>query len=231
MFMAKDDWKVTSQWLNVAKNTSLPIALQFIADFVRSSQSHLDSVQVGDDLSQNALDAIVSLQGTLVNKILQAMDVRYKWPRSKKERLGIAMGQEQLEYYRQEWRTGRPHPGSPCPGRRHWIRFWTAVDNVRFTDGRLRPRLTHIVDEIEIFTGVHLPRSHDGCAYFGYGAPPSTWSWSSAQVLLKRRLETLQNWCNKGHESVEDWTTLYLECVFQVSITRMVPRTELQRYL
>lgn len=83
-------------------------------------------------------------------------------------------------------------------------------------------RINRTVKYIQKYTGVILP-TINGCPVFVHIATaPPTWGWRSVHRIMYKSLQTMTVLCNKWWETVETAETLLLECVFQVSVRRMV---------
>lgn len=155
-------------WLNFGKGEMLPITLQTLSTYVNRTQrlrNQIDQAQ-GD----RAFEDLAVLQAVLIQAVQRQTNVRCKYPLRRQDRIGLQMSSEQLEYHQQEMRTGKPHPGSPCPDRSAVISKGSSANAF---DLLQQQRITLIATEIEIFTGITLQRSADGCPFIGSEPMPA----------------------------------------------------------
>nr|XP_036579828.1 uncharacterized protein CTRU02_10304 [Colletotrichum truncatum]KAF6787508.1 hypothetical protein CTRU02_10304 [Colletotrichum truncatum] len=183
--------------LNMCKHTHLPIFLQELGKYYRQWIASVPFYQSGVPTVRNA---VAMLQEKLVHDCRRFTDLKLKVPWSKASRLRFELSPEQMRYLRDEWVSGKPHPGDDTVG-----------------------DVKAIVKEIEDWTGVDLIKSEDGCAYFAHvDTLPRDWSWETCGRLMTERYWRMRNGCNKKHNTVDTSTTLYLECVYQACVNIMV---------
>lgn len=101
--------------------------------------------------------------------------IRKKYPHSRADRLELRVSDRQLEYDLEEQRSGKWHEGRP-----------PADDTIKwgFPIRTNPPGFRHvaipIIQDIETWSGVTLPRSNDGCPYFAHANhnPNPNWNWT-----------------------------------------------------
>ncbi|KAH7129774.1 hypothetical protein B0J13DRAFT_610892 [Dactylonectria estremocensis] len=200
--------------LNSAKHIQLPIAVQKIAQYFRRFTQLKGALRLGEE---PAVQEIEALQGQLVTDCTRFSQIRMKagWTRAK--RSGKSMSQEQFEYHKEEWISGKLHPGSPTQPSRQYTWFeashgWPTAE---------RGCIDRIVGEIEAWTGVDLPRRH-GCPFFGHPTTmPLDWDWHLAYRLMYNVLAKMRRHCNKFWLTEDTIITVFLECIFQVCVRKM----------
>lgn len=171
-----------------------------------------------------AINQIKSLQEAMEHQLVidcrRFTDIRIKAGWMVRQRSGQVMSAEQFAYHREEWISGKVHPGNPI----NIIRMYEnghLSNESRWTEAE-KARIILIVREIEDWTGVTLP-AREGCPYFAHAASmPSDWGWFRCQSLMLSRFDRMRLKCN-GYWITEDSpTTIFLECIFQVCINKMV---------
>lgn len=201
---------IIEQALNFMKSIHLPITVQKIADyFVRYSKLKGSGYLDWDILESNLVTECDRLTTIRINA---------GWKITDRSKTGVTA--ELMEYLREEWVSGKFRSNQPQiqPNRRMWanlprFRRWSSSDKVR---------LQTIFQEIEEWTGVTLPQ-RSGCPYFCHSSTmPSDWDWSKCQNLMESRLARMTEWCNRNWDTVDTADTIFLECVFQVCIGKMV---------
>jgi len=200
--------------LNLGKHMQLPIFLQTLSDYFRACQRLVNGVQTGND---RAVEELRQLEEHMVTDCRRLAIVRNRVPKSKFKRLGLTVSTAQLRYYREEWVSGRLHPGMPfspsamlprVPNTLHW-----SVED--------RRRISRLVQEIQCWTGIRLI-ARSGCPYFGHPTTmPENWGWLMASGIMCDRYYRMKNACNAKHATVDSPETLFLECVFQCCVRLM----------
>lgn len=208
--------------LNLGKRTDLPIFLHYIGRFCRERHRLLPELSSDDPAALHELD---TLETELVRNCHRATYIRDRTPRRRKSRIAARkhLTQEMYDYLMEEWVSGKLHPGGEYIQRQS-----THVHDL------LKPgymggwnqheisRIKRTVTSIQEYTGIVLPVIND-CPVFAHLATVSPgWSWDSVHYLLRRHLAVMTKFCNKWWETVETTETLLLECIFQVSIRKMV---------
>ncbi|OBR04842.1 hypothetical protein CH63R_11545 [Colletotrichum higginsianum IMI 349063] len=202
--------------LNTCKHTSLPIFLQELGKYYRQWVATECSYQSGVSVAR---EKIAFLQSKLVRDCRRFTDITLKVPWSKTARLNLDISPAQMQYLRDEWIAGKPHPGDVTVFKRPYYGIWAyQSDWLSYVE-----KTKIIVTEIEEWTGVELIRSDDGCAYFAHPETlPDDWSWKNCGRLMNNRFDRMRIQCNKRHETVDSPTTIYLECVYQACVNVMV---------
>ncbi|SPO01612.1 uncharacterized protein DNG_04286, partial [Cephalotrichum gorgonifer] len=199
--------------LNYMKNGSPPIALQKIRDYFVDACSLEPRIQQGDT---EAIQQREAARRRLLEDFHNLTEVVRKIPRNKSVRLRVRIGKKAYRYVRRQLRKGRPHQvhsltSKPkqsifrylCPPRPSW--------------------LIPIIEEIERWTGVSLPRGRDGCPYFLHQATmDNNWNWDEFYTLVHSRLGVMQHWCNKDFATIDTIWTLMLECILLACLEGMV---------
>lgn len=212
---------MTSVALNFLKNLHLPILLVKLSVYYHQYLALDPHTQTGQLKEIRELEQI---KRDLVEDCRQLSAIRMKVPRSCKARLGPQLSQEQLAYLKEEWVSGKLRPGSPTaeppryasqshPGHMGMLSEW---------DDR-RPHIIQIIEEIEQWTGIELPRAYDGCPYFAHpDTMPQNWNWPNCFRLMICRTGRMANWCNRKWPTEETPITIFLECIFQVCVGGMI---------
>lgn len=213
-------------YVNYGKGTQLPVFLHHIGHFLRQRQRLEPSIRN----SAAARDELQRLETELVLKCHLANLIRMKMPYRMGTRLLARqhLTQEMYDYLMEEWVSGKLHPGS------NWIPKYTCLERDMVTKeshslSNVCPwtqqevdRIKSTIASIEEYTRVILPRSR-GCPVFvNLATAPQTWSWTTAGLLCSRSLKTMEIWCNRHWETVDTAETIFLECIFQVSVRKMV---------
>ncbi|KAL0936333.1 uncharacterized protein CTRU02_208548 [Colletotrichum truncatum] len=94
--------------LNMCKHTHLPIFLQELGKYYRQWIASVPFYQSGVPTVRNA---VAMLQEKLVHDCRRFTDLKLKVPWSKASRLRFELSPEQMRYLRDEWVSGKPHPG------------------------------------------------------------------------------------------------------------------------
>lgn len=204
--------------LNYCKHTSLPVFMNALGQFRREYEALEQRIKSGNG---SALHQLAALQCDIVKKCRQYTDIRTKVPYRKDHRMRMKIDSKQLEYLKEEWVSGKLHPGS----QQQFIRRWIHTSGKRITCGwstSQRATITRIVCEIEEWTGIQLPK-YDGCPYFAHeGARPENWSWVTTYILADERLQRMTTACNRKWPTIDNAMTIFLEMIFQVCVGRMV---------
>ncbi|KAM0246136.1 hypothetical protein ACHAP5_004918 [Fusarium lateritium] len=92
-------------------------------------------------------------------------------------------------------------------------------------------RLRTLVQEIQDFFEVQLPRGSDGCPYFAHpDSMPEVWNWRIAFRLSYERLQRMKTACNRRWPTYDTVETIFLECIFQVCVVRCVLKSDDEFY-
>lgn len=213
--------------LNYGKRMDLPIFLYFLGRFNRRRYRHLSKLQDNDTAARNELH---DLETELVRNCHLATFVRNRMSKSLGHRIRARdyITQEMHDYLMEEWISGKPHPGSKwapvlAAGKASLVHdvMRPAFQILGWTQHDIR-RIRRTVKSIQEYTGVILP-TINGCPVFVHieTAPPM-WGWQPGYVMMQKSLETMTKFCNNWWETVETSETLLMECIFQVSVRRMV---------
>lgn len=124
---------------------------------------------------------------------------------------------EAFAYHREEWISGKFRRGSKAIIRHGYYsrsrREWTSEE---------RCRTQHITCEIEIWTDVELPRRR-GCPYFAHlDIAPADWNWRPCATLIADRINRMRGHCNRKCPTVDQPMGIFVECIFQACVARMV---------
>ncbi|KAG9258639.1 uncharacterized protein F5Z01DRAFT_632713 [Emericellopsis atlantica] len=206
---------------NYLKHTHLPMLLTKVAEHYRQYLGLRSLADAGDNDARIGLSC---LETRTIRDCRELAAIRRKLPYKGSARMRLDMSHEQLEYFREEWRSGKLHPGTPSPVQLQWIPAPRSADIKAFTGSWIQNResVRRIVAEIESWTGVKLPRSDDGCPYFGHIATkPKNWSWMQCFRLIVCRWRRMHDWCNGCWVTVDTVITIFLECIFQVCVRKM----------
>ncbi|KAG5749114.1 hypothetical protein H9Q70_008207 [Fusarium xylarioides] len=204
--------------INFMKNMQLPIALAKIADYYRWYQS-LDITSQEIDQEDLGLR-----QMKLIADCRRFTYIRCKIPPGNIKRGDLILSPDQLNYFKEEWISGKAHPGSSAKTPQRRYRTGRLTENPRWTMP-IR-QIKSIVLEIERWTNVSLPR-YQGCPFFGHpDCVPTDWRWETCYTMMFNRRQIMQQYCNRRWETADSIETLYLECVFQVCVGQMVILTD-----
>jgi hypothetical protein len=142
--------------------------------------------------------------------------------------MDLILSPDQLAYFKEEWISGKPHPGSNQDPPQHRYFNGGLIESPRW---KIPVRqINSIVLEIEKWTNVSLPR-YQGCPFFGHpDCVPTDWRWETCYTMMFNRQQIMQYYCNRRWETADSIETLYLECVFQVCVGRMVIMIDDQDY-
>lgn len=222
-----DNIAIVPTALNYGKHVHLPIFLAKLGEYYGRITTLEEGLRSGDTKATRDLE---SIQRPMLQECRRLRTIRMKVPYSKKGRCGLQMSAEQLSYLKEEWISGEFHPGNPEP----WVgglqqgrnrQFFKINKEDRWSELEIDSML-RIVDEIEAWTNVRLLRQN-GCPYFAHPETlPSSWNWKQCQILLELRLCRMKQFCNKWWLTVDTAATLFLECIFQVSVNGMVFSSE-----
>ncbi|KAH7469602.1 hypothetical protein IWW34DRAFT_849291 [Fusarium oxysporum f. sp. albedinis] len=145
-------------------------------------------------------------------------------PPSSKRRMDLILSPDQLNYFKEEWISGKAHPGGSEKILQRRYRTEVTIQKPRWKISV--HQINNIISEIERWANVSLPRRH-GCPFFGHpDAMPTDWCWKSCYTFMYDKLNMMQHKCNKYWVTVDSLETIYLECVFQVCVGRMVIMTD-----
>lgn len=209
---------VTRLDTNYVKHIQVPATLPLTRDYYRAFIGLEGGVKRGDPIACKELEA---LEATAVNDFNRLAHIRRKVPFKVSSRLNFRVSRRQYEYLKEEWVSGKLHPGTP-----HSTNF---VADTPYSTTSLEnqwPRVKHIAEEFQAWTGVTLP-SRAGCPYFLHSSTmPALWDWKMCHGLVGERLAVMTIWCNGKWVTVDDEVTIYLECIFQVCIRKMVVKDE-----
>jgi hypothetical protein len=173
---------VTSIALNYLKHMQHPAFLSHISEFAKSEKTVADQIRV-------------------LNKVTNTALIRLKVPYKIRTRTKRPFKRAEFQNDLNEWMSDRLAPSNKA------VVFSTrrlAVGNrrTRRLTAKHTQRLLKVVREIEERFGVSLPRSADGCPWFGLkDAMPETWCWDECWMLVCERLERLRRWCNRYWKS------------------------------
>ncbi|EJT71298.1 hypothetical protein GGTG_10557 [Gaeumannomyces tritici R3-111a-1] len=168
--------------------------------------------------------------------------IRQKFPRRRKIRSKLQLANSQLDYLRQEWKSGELHPGSPdidalvefscirdvsasfnlarkssLPKKHRWGKGPTQVAEA----AGFRDAAEPIIKQIEDWADVRLPKRED-CPFIGLEDwMPEDWCWLSYYKFFILRRDRMTCYCNRAHPTVDDAITLFIECILQVIIRVM----------
>ncbi|KAM3446348.1 hypothetical protein MY3296_009753 [Beauveria thailandica] len=218
--------------LNYMKHIHLPITMAKISAYYRQYAKLVDE-GFPDHQDPQVNSFVMKLQIDLLEECDRLTTIRINAGWKVQSRSGKSLPDDSLNYVREEWISGKFRPGQPKtqPIRRL---VW-GNPSARWSSKAMH-RIRRIVSEIEGWAGVTLPRGQD-CAYFCHESTmPPWWDWIICQQLMECRLERMKDHCNRWWKTVDTSETLYLECIFQVCMSRMVildsdPDRELKRHL
>ncbi len=214
---APNNLAIVPRALNFGKHIQLPITLARISQYCRQMES-LNQNDVSHQAS--VLQQVRVCQEELVEdcRRLTLIRIRAGWTVNERTSRTLTVGL--LDYLREEWISGKLHPGSVAtPIRRAY--FSSQTTSPRW-DAVTKDRLLKIVQEIERWTRVELPRQA-GCPYFLHRSTmPTDWGWKSCQGLMGDRLQRMTDWCNRYWPTDDTAETLFLECIFQACIGSMI---------
>lgn len=198
--------------LNLAKATQIPMFLHFLGKYFSAAEILVTPTGISDHA------AFDELQARIIVDCRRVTDIRVRAGRNFEQRLRRNVSPEQFRYYLEEWRTGKPHPGQPAPKSRSFI-----SSKIAFTLWETsETNLIRIVEEIEQWAGVRLPR-RGGCPYMGHPSTmPPRWSWDGALGLMAERLQRMKKLCNRKWVTDESPDSLFVESIFQACVNRMV---------
>lgn len=200
---------------NCWKHVQIPICLKKIGDYYSRYRELEESFLRGEPAARAE---VRHRQAILVKDCHRFAYIRRKVPRDKHARINISISFRRFQFLLEEWLTGRLHNDSEPP-----------VQPLRVSRNNMAsdyPLVLCIIDEIEVWTEVRLPRAN-GCPWFLEETEmPDDWNWNKATALVYKRLKTMTRWCNKKWVTVETVITIFLECVLQVSLRLMVVRDD-----
>lgn len=177
---APDNVIIVPLALNYCKGIHLPIFLQTISDYYRAFRQLEQGIDIGD---KDAVTTLITLQQELVKDCRRFADIRMKAGWKHEQRTGLAITPEEYAYYREEWVSGKFHPGSST----EFVRRYISTRHHVSEDPWENSIADIIVREIEDWTGVSLPR-RNGCPYFAHPKHiPTNWNWSNCRRLFLSR--------------------------------------------
>lgn len=216
-----DNVALVPMTLNFLKSTQLPIFLSKVSVYYHQ---YLDLIQHARVGRQPEIDELKQLQRQLLADCRQLAAIRRQLPHTRKSRMQLRVSPEQLDYLREEWMSGKLRQGSQTARPPFYFIGIAEINSCTSSEWEARrPRINIIVDEIEQWTGVNLLRAPDGCPYFAHpDTMPSDWSWYSCLRLMVCRFVRMRDRCNQYWPTVDSPITIFLECIFQVCVGRMV---------
>ncbi|KAI9151401.1 Tyrosinase ustQ [Paramyrothecium foliicola] len=204
--------------LNFFKHTMLPIAVRKIAEFIRAQRVHDKALDARDE---SAIKTVETLAQKLLLYCRCFISIRIKVGYSQSSRASKVLSTTQFEYIKEEWVSGRFHPGSP-PWTTLQFQRGSNLNSKGWSMGK-RKTILYITHEIESWTGVELVRRH-GCPYLGHPTTlPENWSWKMCFEIMVDRICRMRDMCNRHWMTVETTETIYLECIFQVCVGKIIP--------
>lgn len=211
--------------LNFLKFINLPIFLSKLSVYYHQYLALEPYIQVGQPAETAELKQI---RKDLLADCLQLTAIRRKIPMNSKVRLHLQVSPEQFDYLKEEWVSGKICPGSLT---RAPVKYFPTPRGIHATLVSewedYQPCIIQIVEEIEQWTGVYLPRSSDGCPYFAHpDTMPWNWNWSNYFRLIYDRKYRITILCNRYWPTEDTTITIFLECIFQVCVGTMVVKAE-----
>jgi len=210
-----DNISLIPEALNSCKHAHLPIFLETLAEYCRQVWPLAEASGAAD---LRAVPETQRLQEQLMADCSRFAYIRSKLPWTVRNRLMLHVSPQQLRYYKEEWVSGKVHPGSPLPRYRGHACRYSAWDGW----SKSWTRISQVLREIEAWTGVELPKP-GGCPYFAHPATiPEVWDRRQAFGLMEDRRSRMKTGCNLKWATVDNTETLFLECIFQCSLARMI---------
>ncbi|SPO06282.1 uncharacterized protein DNG_08971 [Cephalotrichum gorgonifer] len=211
--------------LNLLRATGLPICLQSLSDYYAEFSVIKDDVERGDPAAARRLEVI---QRSIIADFHRFTEIRRRAGISLLDRVSQDVSAEEEQYRREEWVKGDFHrapeyvpnapsdesdaPVSPDDVPQHATRGFQSEAG----------RIMSIVKEIEQYTCVTLER-RNGCPLFLHGDKlPWDWNWRTVGILMSARHNRMKTGCNRHGETKDTPVTLFLECVFQACVQRMI---------
>ncbi|KAL1888150.1 hypothetical protein Sste5346_009760 [Sporothrix stenoceras] len=220
---AADNCAITILPINFAKSRFLPGWLYYLQRFV----AQFDLFKAGEattaDLNSAKRDIITASTQIqrLTVKCYLVRKIRLRQAREAgSDPVLIERLYQRLRFDREEFVSCRLRPGDgpwlyPTP-RLPLGKLWSPTDQHRILD---------ICDQLETEFGVTIQRASDGCPVF-IDEMPEEWSWRFCTTVISVALKALTERCNGLDETVDDKTTLLLECLFMYSVTTAVNLTD-----
>lgn len=220
-----DNVEMVPMGLNLLRSIGLPICLQSISDYYAEFSLIRDDVEQGDPAATRRLEVI---QRSIITDFHRFTEVRRRAGITLFDRISQGVSAEEYQYRREEWVKGDFHraPGSASDALGDESDAPVSSDDVRqyatYGFASKAGRIMPIVKEIEQYTGVTLERRH-GCPLFVHGDKlPWDWSWQTVGILMLNRYYRMSLGCNRHGETKDTTVTLFLECVFQACVQRMI---------
>lgn len=155
-----------------------------------SSHLFVEALRIG---GRDEVQELTQLKQDLIADCRRLAAIRHKVPFSCKTRLGLRLSQEQLDYLK-EWVSGKIRTGNSATVPLRYVAGPSDTD-MRSEWNDQQPRIIQIVEEIEQWTGIDLPRAHDGCPYFAHpDTMPDDWDWLNCFRLMCNRTQRMTNW-------------------------------------
>lgn len=203
--------------VNCMKGMHLPIWLSTVSRYCADITPIMQRRRRGSIV---AADEFRARQNTIIGDCHRFCQVSRRVPYRVAARLGLRLDSDMWRYLHLEMVAGRLHRGSSPPPQARQLH------NVYSNASRLQTvRVMSIIEEIEARTEVSLERQM-GCPFFLDGPIPPNWNWGLCVWFISDRLGRMKRHCNKKFETVDTSETIFLECVLQTSIKRMVVRDD-----
>ncbi|OBS17765.1 hypothetical protein FPOA_09497 [Fusarium poae] len=229
---------VTLQAVNYAKHIQIPAFMAMVSWYVnqrtRIEQAHQPNIWGSEARAE--LDELEKKM-IKISKRLRIIRLTFGWTRYR--RLTAKMvTKEQFQKDLAPLISGRLQPELlESMERLDTVKNFASTPlAIRFPEEELS-RIRTLVQEIQDFFHVQLPRGPDGCPYFAHPlSMPTEWNWRVAWRLGSERLERMRRACNRHWPTYDTIETILLECIFQVCINKCVltsddPNYHLQRHL
>lgn len=194
---------------NYAKWVYIPGILEEVKDFFVVHEAIMDKERLSPD------DAFAAQQAT--DRLLEACSrfttlvVKAKYQKEHHDKADFT-DPERITLEMQEWLTGRVRDDEVGP----WnVTTYAPAVQQRPRYPELNAKLLWFAEQFEAEFDVLVPRSQDGCPWFGHTQTLDKWSWSVAWGEMNTRFHRMKLLCN-GYWVTEDTAfTLYIECLFQ----------------
>lgn len=205
--------------LNYLKHIHLPIFLSKVSVYYHQYLA-LDPFTMAGQLEETR--ELEQIRQKLVADCNELATIRRKVPYKRKTRMELQVSPEQIEYLKEEWVSGKLRPNSPAQPLPRYT-DWLSCPPVQEEWETQMPYILQIIEEIEDFTGVCLPRGSDGCPFFAHpDTMPSDWNWQICVGFMAFKTMRLTLACNAKWTTEDTPLTIFLECIFQVSVGCMV---------